>query len=1150
MLFERFCRDVWSEKVIHRVSKKIYMNKFFAMCMAVALAGGGTAIARQSRSVEPEGSPIAKLTSVSRDNMPVAVTYTAEGNGFKMGGAPLKFTLAELMNSAKVTANGGNIYGWSKGGWPVAGSLYEFTYDSIELLWTNNTVNPPMGNTYLYDGKLCGPALETNNMSILGGYWSEYDFKTGELISHEEWDLYVDPIYEMVTYNPSDGYVYAMMQWIPKGQGQVFLAKALPTDMKNPTILGTLQAGTTVFTGMCYDGNANRVYALNHLGELVSITSDGDMESIWNVDISSQFDWLKNWMTAMAYSPKDGLIYFTPMSLESTALATLNPATGEANVYATTPSGQQFYSLVTTDNAYTSMLNPEKPEFIEAVFVDGSNKGYNLYKMPSYLVNGDPITSAITLNVSVDETPYSSLTASAGEEVKVEYDLATGMHSFHLNVTVGGETSYTVVTGKYIGYDVPQTPANVQLSAEMIKWDAVATGAKNGYVPAADMVYEVKLNGESLGETKENLFALNLPADTEIDIYVAEIVASYVNPEDGSIMKSGVGVSNNISYGNPYSIPFTVEPTETQAALCQMIDLDGPNDSQFAANFNWHYEDGAFAIETDYNGDGNDDWLILPPFAVEDASKIYTLLFEVANMSADYVDEKIAVYIGSEPTVEGMTTVLKEAFSPAQSNPLYELVNLPLNLSEGTYYIGFHMTSDTSQLGVLLRNISVQYTGLSDNSPAEIEDLVATAGAEGALNATVSFTMPAKNLRGVEFGSDVVLTAEIAGVTTATVTGRPGEKVSAVVETEQGGNMITVYTANGESQSLRQTVSVYTGVEIPATPTNVSVRGFQDLSGAALSWAPVTEGQNGGYVDPAGVSYSVYVMSNYAWDVLETSDTSYTYECPADRPVHQATVGVCSQNLAGSNYQIVAGYVYMGTPYTLPIEETFDESVGGMDLTPWITYLPVEGEAVEFGINYIDRLGDYDVDANIVMYMAGNPGASGMVGVPYFSTEGLDGATVTMTVNSGIDFPGATIYGSTNNLDEMVEIAQIPAVADGEEFNVVKFDIPESLLNQPVVALYISTEIKEENQIFILVDMLIEPSELNAVEAVNNGCNIIAGKGMVTLNGFAGNDVVISTIDGKVVYNGTVKSDCSDYSLASGLYIVNVAGRKVKALVR
>lgn len=1119
------------------------------MCMAVALAGGGTAIARQARSVEPEGSPIAKLTSVSRDNMPVAVTYTAEGKGFKMWGAPLKFTGAELMNSAKVTENGGNIYGWNIGGWPTAGRLFEFTSDSIELTWADDATNPPMSSAYLYDGKLCGPALVTNGMGIYGGYWREYDFSTGELLMNEEWDFNVDPIYEIVTYNPSDGYVYGMMQWLPKGQG-VFLSKALPTDVKNPTILATLEPGKTVFTGMCYDGNADRIYALNHLGELVSIVSDGDMESIWNVDISSQFGWIKSWLTAMTYSSKDGLIYFTPMSLESTALATLNPSTGEANVYAKTPSGEQFRSLVTTDAAYRSELIPEAPEFIEAVFVDGSNKGYNLYKMPSYLVNGDPITSAITLNVSVDETPYSSLTASAGEEVKVEYDLATGMHSFHLNVTVGDETSYTVVTGKYIGYDVPQTPANVQLSAEMIKWDAVVAGAQKGYVPAADIVYEVNLNGESLGETKENVFVLNLPTDAEIDLYVAEVVASYVNPVDGSVMKSGVGVSNNMSYGNPYSIPFTVEPTEAQAALCQMIDCDGYK-GDFAEGFNWHYSDGTFRIETNYlNESGNDDWLILPPFAVEDASKIYTLLFEVANMSADYVDEKIEVYIGSEPTVEGMTTVLKEAFSPAQSNPLYEVVNVPLNLAEGTYYIGFHMISEPSELGIFLRNISVQYTGLSDNSPAEIEDLVATAGTEGALNATVSFTMPAKNLRGAEFGSDVVLTAEISGVTTATVTGRPGEKVSAVVETVQGENMITVYTANGESQSLRQTVNVYTGVEIPATPTNVVVNGFQNLSGASLSWDPVTEGQNGGYVDPAGVSYLVYVMSNYAWDIVETSDTSYIYECPADRQVHQATVGVCSQNLAGCNYQIVAGYVYMGTPYTLPIEETFDESVGGMDLTPWITYLPVEGEAVEFGINYIDRLGDYDVDANIVMYMAGNPGASGMVGVPYFSTEGLDGATVTMTVNSGIDFPGATIYGSTNNLDEMVEIAQIPAVADGEEFNVVKFDIPESLLNQPVVALYISTEIKEENQIFILVDMLIEPSELNAVEAVNNGCNIIAGKGMVTLNGFAGNDVVISTIDGKVVYNGTVKSDCSDYSLASGLYIVNVAGRKVKALVR
>lgn len=1126
------------------------MKKFFAMCMAIALANGGTAIARQAENVESSGSPIAKLTSLSRENVPMAVTYTAEGKGFKMGGSPLKFTGPELMNAARVTEKGGNIYGWSKGGWPPVGMLYEFTSDSIELLWSNDAAGNPMGAAYLYDGKLCGPALVSNGMSILGGYWSEYDFNTGELLSHEEWNLYEDPIYEMVTYNPYDGYVYAMLQWLPKGQGQVFLAKALPTDVKNPIILETLEPGKTVFTGMCFDGNTNRVYALNHMGELVSISSDGEMETLFTVDISSQYDWIKSWVTSMVYSPKDRLIYFTPMSFETTALATLDPITGAANVYAMTPSGQQFFSLVTTDNAYTSMLTPEAPEFIESVFVDGSTKGYNVYRMPSYLVNGDPITSAITLNVEVDETPYSTLTASAGEEVKVEYDLNADMHSFHLNVTVGDHTSYTIVNSKFIGFDVPQRPSNVYLSSEMIKWDAVTIGVHNGYIPVSDIVYEVKLNGKSLGETKENKYALNLPTDTEIDLYVAEVIASYVNPADNSVLKSEAGVSNGMGYGNPYSIPFTVEPTPEQAALCQMIDLDGPSDSQFADNFNWHYGDGVFQIETDYNGDGNDDWLILPPFTVTDASKIYTLLFEVANMNSNYVNEKVEVYVGTEPTVAGMTTVLKEAFSPAQSNPLYELVNLPLNLSEGTYYLGFHMISEPSELGLMLRNISVQYTGLSDNSPSEITDLAATAAADGELKAIVSFTMPVKNLKGGELGSDVELTATVAGISTETLYGRPGEKVSTVVETVQGNNMITVYTANGENQSLRQTVGVYTGVEIPAAPSNVVVNGYQNLSGASISWDPVTEGQNGGYVDPAGVSYMVYVMSQYAWDVLETSETSYTYECPEDRPVHQATVGVCSQNIAGSNYQVIAGNVYMGTPYTLPIKETFDESVGGMDLTPWITYLPVGGEAVEFGINYLDRLGDFDYDANIVMYMTGNPGSSGMVSVPYFSTEGLGAATVTMTLNTGIDFPGLTVYGSTNNLEEMVEVAYIPASTDGEEFSEIKFEIPESLINQPVVTLYLSTEIGEENQIFILVNMQIEPSDSNGVEAISNRGNVIAGKGMVTLNGFAGNDVVVSTTDGRVIYRGNVSSDRCDYPLSSGIYVVNVAGRKVKALVR
>ncbi|MBD5356363.1 MAG: hypothetical protein HDR88_05075 [Bacteroides sp.] len=1118
------------------------MNRFFTICVGIAMTTGFSAYAGHAPQATQEGrAAIAQLKSVTPGSVTMPEMKGTNGQRFHMG-SPMRFQNVER-NAARVTANGGDIYGWTRQG----GQLYEFTADGIELTWADPTTDPVMSYTFLFDGKLCGPALVTNGMGIYGGYWREYDFKTGEVLVNEEWNLYEDPIYEQVAYNPSDGYVYAVTQWIPYGQG-VFLAKASPYDMKHPTIICQLQAGVNIPTGMCYNGVADALYGFMPNGNLVSIASDGTMTKVCSVDISSEYDWIQSWVTACAYSPKDNLIYFTPMSWDSTALATINPETGEANVYAKTPNNNQFYSLVTTDEAYKDVMIPERPDFIEAVFDGGSTSGYNVYKMPSYLVNGDPITTELTVNVGVDDAPYSTLTAKAGEEIEVKYDnLSTGVHLFNLSVSVEGHQSRPVVTRKYIGYDVPNAPTNVELTSEMVKWSAVTLGVEKGYIPAEDIVYEVSLNGEKLGDTKETSFALDLPTDTEIALYVAEVVATYVNPVTGETEKSVAGVSNDMGYGNPYSIPFTVKPTADQAKLCKIIDNGDDATWEYAG------DEDAFRMAIFYQDWGeNNDWLILPPFEVTDASKIYTLMFEVANWSANYTHELIEVFIGKEPTVEGMTTRLTEEFSPAKSRPLYELVNLPLNLDEGVYYLGFHVISPTSELGVYLRNISVEYTGLSDESPAMVTEWTAEPGAEGALNATFTVTLPTENLGGNAMDTNSVITATFIGESTAEVSGKPGEKVTATVNTLQGDNQITFYTSCNGHESLRQSLDVYTGQHIPAAPENVVVEGFQDLKGAYLKWDPVTKGQDDTYVNPADVSYSVYVMSQYAWDIFETTDTEYTYECPADRPVHQATVGVMSQNFVGSNYQLQAGYVYMGTPYTLPIAENFEEAAGGMNLSPWITYLPVDSEVVEFGINYLDRLGDFEFDdADIVMYMTGNPGASGMVGTPFFSTEGMKSVTLLMTLNTGVDFPGLTIYGSDNNLDNMVEVGYVPANPNGEEFTEVSIELPESLLDLPVVTLYLSTEIEEEGQIMILARLELDGSTTSTgIENVLSGRTIFGGKGEVILNGFAGEEVSIFNLDGTKVMSGNVKGDHTTYPLTKGLYIVQVADRKVKAVVR
>ena len=67
----------------------------------------------------------------------------------------------------------------------------------MEQVWNTQTY-PTLSSCFLRDGRLAGPALISNGMGIFGGHWQEYDFSTGELLYDQEWNLYEDPIYEVV----------------------------------------------------------------------------------------------------------------------------------------------------------------------------------------------------------------------------------------------------------------------------------------------------------------------------------------------------------------------------------------------------------------------------------------------------------------------------------------------------------------------------------------------------------------------------------------------------------------------------------------------------------------------------------------------------------------------------------------------------------------------------------------------------------------------------------------------------------------------------------------------------------------------------------------------------------------------------------------
>ncbi len=1045
-----------------------------------------------------------------------------------------------LKKPSRLTASGAAIYGWE-----TSGNLYELMPSGVEQVWNTQTY-PTLSSCFLRDGRLAGPALISNGMGIFGGHWQEYDFPTGELLYDQEWNLYEDPIYEVVAYNPDDDCIYSQGQWLAGGPGGALFMKAPADSPKEMTVVRALDGGQSeLFTSLCYNAEEKCLYGINQLSELTRISTEGEVEPLYKIDLEEKgYDWIPSWRIGITYSPVDHLLYFAPKGFDDSWLGTIDPKTGAVDIYTSTPYGSQLVSLITVDEAYQDKTVPEKAVVEKISFEGGATSGSIYYRMPEALVDGSVIEGNVTATVYLDNQTYGTYEASPGECVEVKFtDLSEDMHKFAVTVEYQGHTGRAVRNSFFVGFDTPSAPADIVLTETGVRWSAVEKGIHGGYVPASDMSYEVFINGTSIGTTRDTQLAHQLPVDKELDLYTATVVASYVNPKTGSMMVSSQGSSNSIGVGQPYNLPMTIEPTPAQAQLCRIIDA---NEDDVA----WFYNPEEEAFHIEYNDfDVNDDWLILPPFRIDDAGKRYTFSFKNSLGDFDYPEEYLEVYLGTSPEAEAMTTEIIPVFSPEAMIPAFSTTETLFTVPEpGVYYIGIHMISEPEQLAVYARDFRVEDRNITDESPADVTDLKAVAAEKGALSATVSFNMPEKNLGGEQLAADALIEATVTGSTSATVKGHPGEAVSCEVETEQGMNYITVSTTLDGFGSATQTVEVYTGQDIPAAPENVVIEVKSDLSGLTISWDPVTEGENGMYIDPKGVRYMVYIMDNYVYEVIpDITDTSYTYIAPEGQPVHQATVGVVSMNDIGSNNTILLGQVYIGYPYTLPIQETFADPYTGPDLTPWLPYLPTEGPACNFGLDFLGNLIDGDPE-QAAMFMNGEVGATGMIGIPYITTMDVTKAVLTLTCNTGLRFPNVTIYASYGDVAEMFPIAEIPAT-DGEVFTDVKIELPQELLGHQMVCLYIEATIEEADQLFMLTGMSIEGDDTSA-PSVSGFRGIIGGKGGITVRGLGGERILVSDMEGRTLLDSDVEGDLAFYPFCKGIYVVNVGDRKVKTVVR
>lgn len=77
-----------------------------------------------------------------------------------------------------------------------------------------------------------------------------------------------------------------------------------------------------------------------------------------------------------------------------------------------------------------------------------------------------------------------------------------------------------------------------------------------------------------------------------------------------------------------------------------------------------------------------------------------------------------------------------------------------------------------------------------------------------------------------------------------------------------------------------------------------------------------------------------------------------------------------------------------------------------------------------------------------------------------------------------------TLYAGYQGAQKLLEMGKIEPDPDGPDFSTVTFNIPEQAMGHYWVQIYIDSEFKESDQIFMMQSVSVQPGEYTSVSAL------------------------------------------------------------------
>ncbi|MDO4336104.1 MAG: hypothetical protein Q4C37_09825 [Bacteroidales bacterium] len=1128
------------------------MKQFLTLCMATAMLGTTLNVDaklsyERAMQLKSEGKVVAPRFK-TRSNKAIKNLSQAPASRFHKLMDAKAVSEAKRLASAKAPAKDDQLYGYL--GYTVSDEqvpgLFHFTENAQTMVWADEFFEEYMATPSglgLSDGVLKGYCLDTFWGMIFGIYYLEYDFNTGEVLSFQEQNIdeSINYIQQQVLDTDTET-IYGYGGY----DGEFAFIKASTED---PFDYSYVAPASNACMSMCYNPLDKQIYGVTTNYEFVTVDKNtGEMTTLMQLDVEDG----ATYITGLTYNPKSDLFYWNINRNDDTsAMATIDLKTKTLDVYEELYNCEEYLSLMTTDEVFNP-YQPGRPVAGAADFYKDNHIGFATFTLPTEMADGTPITAdKVSYRTFINGEIYYNGSAAPGSEVKVNFAVdGDGMYTFGMAAVMYDDNNQPqqgkMATMKvYVGNDEPLAPTNVKLSAAEVSWDAVtsAEGVHGGYVDTKTITYNVFVNGEPVAtDLIATSCASKIDTDADLEPYTATVVAVCNGHE------SKAGSSNSIVEGAPLALPVEIEPTEEQYAISSIYDANEDGSTWGLAVL----QDESYALYSGWNSTNlMDDYYFLPPVVLDDPSKFYTFSMEIRLRGAQYSNEYVEVLLCNEPSVNGITSVIMDEFSPEGEN--YELASEEFKIRQpGTYYIALHCTSEPDQYGVYVRNLSVADNNITLESPAKVDDLDLEETAKGKLEATASFTLPTETFGGEALDASSDLIANLScGDNTASVSGKPGETVSTTIATAQGNNQVYVTVSLGDLNSPVAVSSVYTGVTVPASPVITSSEVSADNLSLTFTWDPVTnpEDEANGYVDPSDIVYDIYRVEasifGSMWVAYDEgiTDTSYTYYEDAEQTFVQ--LGVVARNAAGDNGYVTSTTGVVGPVVALPIIEDFD--AGGFNTQPWVIYdeTPADSESPEAGLYYSSAFGDYSSET-VCLAVLGSNGSKGMLGTPKFSTKGCDAVTATFEVNGDFEIPTVKILAQVGS-GEITEIAEIAQPAAG--FHNVSVEVPAEFLGQDVVGLFIGYEFEAESQVLVIESLSIEKGTGVASIAAKN-VKIAGGKGAINVTGLNGENVIVADLNGRVVAKSAKAVKEVSFQLEQGVYVVEAGDKKAKVVVK